>query len=233
MAGGGSKHSLTKARKVGKLAASPRPTRPAAAAAPVRRAAPPNARRQPAKKPKALLVPAPRDQAPVPSPPADAPQGLSEKLPASSPPRFPVVGIGMSAGGLEALEQFLKRVPEQSGVAYVVVQHLDPNHSGMLVELLRRASSLPIDQATDGVVVEPNHVYVIPPNRDMSLSRGSLYLFPQPRAPGVHLSVDFSHAGKRDRRCGDHVHRCQLRQSVGAGAARAGQRAETDGRGPT
>jgi len=117
----------------------------------------------------------------------------AQETPATSSSRksVPVVGIGMSAGGLEALEQFLKRVPEQSGMAYVVVQHLDPTHNGMLVELLRRASSLPIEQATDGVVVEPDHVYVIPPNKDMSLSRGSLYLFPQPGVPGVHLSVDF------------------------------------------
>jgi two-component system CheB/CheR fusion protein len=105
--------------------------------------------------------------------------------------RFPVVGIGTSAGGLEALESFLKRVPRQSGMAFVVVQHMDPTHKGMLVELLQRVSLLPVEQATDGVEVEADHVYVIPPNRDLSLLRGKLHLFPQPTAAGLHLPIDF------------------------------------------
>jgi two-component system CheB/CheR fusion protein len=101
------------------------------------------------------------------------------------------VGIGSSAGGLEALAQFLRHVPKQSGMAFVVVQHLDPAHKGMLVELLRRETSLPVLQAKDGMLVEPDHVYVIPPSKDLSLSKGQLHVFPQPAAPGLHLPIDF------------------------------------------
>jgi two-component system CheB/CheR fusion protein len=92
---------------------------------------------------------------------------------------------------LEALEQFLQQVPAQSGLAFVIVQHLDPAHQCMLVELLGRVSALPVLQVKDGMQVEPNHVYVIPPNQDMSLSKGHLYLFPKPTAPGLHLPIDF------------------------------------------
>lgn len=104
---------------------------------------------------------------------------------------FPIVGIGASAGGLEALEQFLSHVPPASGIAYVVVQHLDPNHKGIMVELLQRATTLPVRQITDRLTVEPNHVYVIPPNRDLSILHGVLHLL-EPEAPrGLRLPIDF------------------------------------------
>src|SRR5215471_17761667 len=104
---------------------------------------------------------------------------------------FPIVGIGASAGGLEALEQFLRNVPAKSGVAIVVVQHLDPTHKGMLVELLQRSTRMRVEQAKDGVAVEPNHVYVIPPNKDMSLLHGKLHLLPQASPRGLNLPIDF------------------------------------------
>jgi two-component system, chemotaxis family, CheB/CheR fusion protein len=202
MAGRGSKHSRPKAGKVGKRVASPRATRRAAADSPSRRAPQPRApqpsaplpsdKRRRAQQPRPSQALSSPDELTTESSAADAPPALPEGAPASRPRKsFPVIGIGMSAGGLEALERFLKGVPEQSGMAYVVVQHLDPTHSGMLVELLRRASPLSIEEVTDGVLVEPDHVYVIPPNKDLSLSRGKLYLFPQPGPPGVHLSIDF------------------------------------------
>src|SRR5690606_28177202 len=104
---------------------------------------------------------------------------------------FPIVGIGASAGGLEALEQFLGGVPPTSGLAYVVVQHLDPTHKGMIVELLQRATAIPVTQVEDGVKVVPDHVYVIPPNRDLSILHGALYLL-EPAAPrGLRLPIDF------------------------------------------
>ncbi|MEY4545624.1 MAG: hypothetical protein RL685_1819 [Pseudomonadota bacterium] len=117
---------------------------------------------------------------------------LVPEMPLSPAPRvtFPIVGIGTSAGGLEALEQFLHHVPEQSGMAFVVVQHLDSAHKGMLVELLQRSSSVPVEQAQDGVLVRTDHVYVIPPGKDMSLLRGKLHLFPRTTTPGAH-SIDF------------------------------------------
>jgi two-component system CheB/CheR fusion protein len=106
-------------------------------------------------------------------------------------PSFPVVGIGASAGGLEALEAFLRHVPEDSGMAFVIVQHLDPGHKGSLVELLQRPTNLPVVQVKDGVKVEPNHVYVIPPGKDLSISGGELHLSEQTLPRGLHLPIDF------------------------------------------
>jgi two-component system CheB/CheR fusion protein len=103
----------------------------------------------------------------------------------------PIVGIGASAGGLEAIEQFLRQMPADSGMGFVVVQHLDPTHKDMLAPLLQRATKMPVVQAKDRVRVEPNHVYVIPPNKDMSLLRGYLHLLPQASARGFALPIDF------------------------------------------
>src|SRR5262245_6033643 len=88
---------------------------------------------------------------------------------------FPIVGIGASAGGLEALELFLKQVPAKSGMAFVIVQHLDPLHKGAMVELLQRIAPIPVVQVKDRQKVAPDHVYVIPPNKDMSIFRGVLH----------------------------------------------------------
>ena len=104
---------------------------------------------------------------------------------------FPIVGIGASAGGLEAIEQFLRHLPEGSGMAFVVVQHLDPTHKGMLVELLQRATPMKVIQVKDRLRVEPDRVYVIPPNHDMSILHGVLHLL-APAAPrGLRLPIDF------------------------------------------
>ncbi len=105
-------------------------------------------------------------------------KSLPMRLPqAGEPPvkdrPFPIVGIGASAGGLEALETFLRNVPEKSGMAFVVVQHLDPTHKGVMVELLQRASTMPVVQVRDRMKVKPDCVYVIPPNRDMSILHGA------------------------------------------------------------
>ena len=104
---------------------------------------------------------------------------------------FPIVGIGASAGGLEAFEQFFKHVPENSGMAYVVIQHLDPTHKGMLPELLQRVSKMEVFQAKDRMKVEPNKLYVIPPNKSMSISNGALRLFPPQKSRGLRLPIDF------------------------------------------
>jgi len=107
-----------------------------------------------------------------------------------SPP-LPIVGIGASAGGLEALEQFLRHVPEGCGMAFVIVQHLDPTHKGILPELLQRTTGMAVFQARDRMRVKPDCVYVIPPNKDMSILHGVLHLF-EPTAPrGLRLPIDF------------------------------------------
>ena len=103
----------------------------------------------------------------------------------------PIVGIGASAGGLEALEQFLRHLPDGSGLALVIVQHLDPTHKGMMPELLQRFTAMKVQQVRDRMKVKPGGVYVIPPNKDMSLLHGTLHLF-EPTAPrGLRLPIDF------------------------------------------
>ncbi len=104
---------------------------------------------------------------------------------------LPVVGIGASAGGLEALEVFLKNIPSACGVAFVIVQHLDPAHKDMMVELLQRVTPLPVVQVTDRLKIEPNHVYVIPPNKDLTLLHGTLHLLDPVEPRGLRLPVDF------------------------------------------
>jgi len=104
---------------------------------------------------------------------------------------FPIVGIGASAGGLEALEQFLAQVPKQSGMAFVIVQHLDPTHKGIMSELLQRSTAMKVIQVKDRTPVKPDCVYVIPPNKDMSILHGVLHLL-TPAAPrGLRLPIDF------------------------------------------
>ena len=104
---------------------------------------------------------------------------------------FPIVGIGASAGGLEALEQFLRHVTENSGVAFVIVQHLDPTHKGILAELLQRVTGMEVFQVKDRMKVKPDCVYVIPPNRDMSILHGVLHLFEPTAARGLRLPIDY------------------------------------------
>jgi two-component system CheB/CheR fusion protein len=104
---------------------------------------------------------------------------------------FPIIGLGASAGGLEAIEQFLRHVPPKSGLGFVIVQHLDPTHKGLMVELLQRSTPMPVIQIKDRTKIEPDHVYVIPPNKDLSILRGILHLL-HPSAPrGLRLPIDF------------------------------------------
>ena len=116
-----------------------------------------------------------------------SPETLSVNASAS----FPIVGIGASAGGLEALEQFLGHVPAGSGMAFVIVQHLDPTHKGIMPELLQRATVMKVVQVKDRTRARPDGVYVIPPNKDMSILHGVLHLL-EPAAPrGLRLPIDF------------------------------------------
>ena len=101
-----------------------------------------------------------------------------------------IVGLGASAGGLEALEQFLAHVPKASGLAYVVVQHLDPTHKAMLTELLQRATAMPVREATASMLVEPDVVYVIPPNSELTVVGGRLHLAEPAQPRGLRLPID-------------------------------------------
>lgn len=104
---------------------------------------------------------------------------------------FYVAGIGGSAGSLEALELFFKRMPSNSGIAFVIVQHLDPTHKDILPELLQRCTKMQVFKAEEGVEVRPNCVYVIPPNRDMSIVGGKLRLFEPAMPRGLRMPIDF------------------------------------------
>ncbi|TLU83162.1 MAG: PAS domain S-box protein [Chlorobium sp.] len=104
---------------------------------------------------------------------------------------FPVIGIGASAGGLEAMEIFLKNVPSRCGMAFVIVQHLDPTHKDLLPELLQRTTEMPVVQVSDRMAVEPDHVYVIPPNKDLSMLHGILHLLDPAEPRGLRLPIDY------------------------------------------
>ena len=85
---------------------------------------------------------------------------------------FPIVGIGASAGGLEAFTKLLENLPPDTGMAFVLVQHLAPTKDSMLAELLSKATSMPVREVQDGMTVEPDHVYVIPPNTALAVFHG-------------------------------------------------------------
>ena len=89
---------------------------------------------------------------------------------------FPIVGIGASAGGLEAFESFFKACPADTGMAFVLVPHLSPDHHSLLTEILQRCTTMLVAQALDQIRVEPNHIYIIPPNSDMAILNGALQL---------------------------------------------------------
>jgi PAS domain S-box-containing protein len=106
------------------------------------------------------------------------------------PKPFPVVGVGASAGGYEAFAQFLDSLPPECGMAFVLVQHLDPKHASSLTEPLTRSSRLPIRQVKDGMLVEINHVYVIPPNTDLMIKDNAMHLSPRDEKVGPQMSAD-------------------------------------------
>lgn len=103
---------------------------------------------------------------------------------------FPIVGIGASAGGLEAFTELLKNLPATTGMAYVLVQHLDATHASLLVELLARTTPMDVHEAREGMKVEANHIYIIAPNTDLLLRQSKLKVVPQTTTAGQHLSID-------------------------------------------
>src|SRR5262245_25505971 len=106
------------------------------------------------------------------------------------PQTFPVVGIGASAGGLEAFRQLLDHLPNDTGMAFVFVQHLDPARESILAELLSRSTDMPVKEVKHGMRVEPNCVYVIPPNTNMTIANGALLLAPREETRGQHRTID-------------------------------------------
>jgi two-component system, chemotaxis family, CheB/CheR fusion protein len=118
--------------------------------------------------------------------------GVSRKAEAASDDSvgFPVVGLGASAGGLEAFEHFFRSVPPGSGMAFVLVPHLDPGHASILTEILQRSTAMPVVEAQDGMPVAPNGVYVIPPNREMAIFHGAIQLSVPEQPRGHRMPID-------------------------------------------
>lgn len=104
---------------------------------------------------------------------------------------FYIVGMGGSAGSLEAFEEFFHNMPTDSGLAFVLISHLDPTHKGVMPELIQRATAMKVLQVKDGMKVEPNTVYVIPPNKDMSILHGTLQLLEPSMPRGLRMPIDF------------------------------------------
>ncbi|MDH5392487.1 MAG: PAS domain-containing protein [Gammaproteobacteria bacterium] len=102
-----------------------------------------------------------------------------------------MVGIGASAGGLEAVSELIKHMPVDIGMAFVLVQHLAPKHESMLSELLARETAMPVQEIKDGMAIERNRIYVIPPNTNLGILHGMLHLMPRSESPGQYLPIDF------------------------------------------
>jgi PAS domain S-box-containing protein len=116
---------------------------------------------------------------------------------------FAVVAVGASAGGLEAFSQLLRAIPNNTAMAFVFIQHLDPKHHSILSELLAKTSNMPVLEAKNGTSIKADHVYVIPPNVNMGIRGRRLQLTPRAAAPALHTPVDFfmrSLAESRDHR---------------------------------
>ena len=103
---------------------------------------------------------------------------------------FLVAAVGASAGGIEALTELVRDLPTDTGIAFVFVQHLDPKHHSILTELLAKETKMKVSEVADGMRLEPNHIYVIPPNATMALSDHTLKLTPREKEPGGHMPID-------------------------------------------
>ncbi len=120
-------------------------------------------------------------------------QSATQRSPkAPKPPiqDFPIVGIGASAGGLESFTQLLQALPPDTGMAFVLIQHLEPSHTSLLSEILARTTGMVVHEAQQGITIAPNCVYVIPPNKRMTCKAGKLHLQPRQLTRGTHLPID-------------------------------------------
>src|SRR5512142_2299143 len=143
-----------------------------------------------------MSKPAPRRKSALTRRPTKSAPRLPQAFPVvaadeSSESPFPIVGVGASAGGLEAFTNLLQSLAPQPGVALVFIQHLDPSHESLLATLLAKATHMPVLLVEDGMRVESNHVYVIPPDKNMAILNGTLNLIPRADTTGRHLPIDY------------------------------------------
>ena len=122
---------------------------------------------------------------------APSPKNLSDKAIGAQVDSFPIVAIGASAGGLEAYTEFLHALPVDTGMAFVLVQHLDPSHPSMLTEIIAKITGMPVEEVKSGTKIKPNCVYVIPHNALIAIAEGVFKLTPRGKGLGQHLSVNF------------------------------------------
>ncbi len=113
------------------------------------------------------------------------------EVPETGENKFLIVGMGASAGGLEALKQFFSSMPNEPGMAFVLVQHLDPHHESLMAQLLGKHTEMKVAEVEDNTEVRPNHVYIIPPNKDMAIFNGILHLMDPTAARGFRRPIDF------------------------------------------
>jgi len=126
------------------------------------------------------------------SPPEDVEtEGGSDQAPEPGAAAFPVVGIGASAGGLEAFKNFFQAMPPDTGMAFVLVPHLDPTHESMMVDLLAKYTAMRVVQIEDGMPLTANTVFMIPPNRYMSIKDGELHLSEPTLRRGMRMPIDY------------------------------------------
>ncbi len=123
--------------------------------------------------------------------PRSAGRALAARDSPRSPKDFPIVGIGASAGGLDACRKLVDALPADSGMAFILVQHLDPTHESMMVELLAGHTAMAVRQATDGMALERDHIYVIPPGAYLAVDAGVLRLSRPQARHGARLPFDF------------------------------------------
>jgi len=126
------------------------------------------------------------------SQPAPVSSAKAQKKPVRiSSAAFPIVGLGASAGGLEAFTQLLHALPMDTGMAFVLVQHLDPKHPSILTELLAKSTALPVHEAVHGVKLKPDHIYVTPPNVKLALEGSAFCLTPRAERAGSGMTIDY------------------------------------------
>ncbi|GAB2852744.1 chemotaxis protein CheB [Pseudoduganella ginsengisoli] len=129
-------------------------------------------------------------QAPLPKQPSQPRGKRTAKAATTTPSILRIAAIGASAGGLEALEQFFRPAPTHTGLAFVVIQHQDPSYQGMLPELLRRFTSMPVLQISHGMIAEADHIYVVPSGQQASMSKEMFVLEALSGRPGLALPID-------------------------------------------
>lgn len=106
------------------------------------------------------------------------------------PSHVPVVGLGGSSGSLDGLRKFFSKIPQNTGIAYVVVVHLSPEHESALASILQRSSTIPVTQVSEPVKLEPDHAYVIPPGKHLAMADGVVQVLDMTRPKGRHVTVD-------------------------------------------